>query len=120
MKNILDRNENIFERNEAEIELRSNEDWALLSLESEEDEDNVEKENVEEEEKWRSTIDKLKTIVKVRMHKKEMCKTNTTKKEDRGSNGVDHDEIGKMVGFHFEKEFARFELKKTKVDFRDI
>ena len=112
---------NIFEKGEqAEIELRSNEDWALLSLESEEeDEDNVEKDNVEEEDKWKSTIDKLKTIVKVRMHQKEkeMYETKTIQKEDESTNGVKHVEIvvddNEMVGFHFEKEF---ELKKTKVD----
>ena len=109
---------NIFEKGEQdEIELRSNEDWALLSLES--DEDNVEEDNVEEEDKWKSTIDKLKTIVKVRMHQKEkeMYETKTIQKEDESTNGVEHDEIvvddNEMVGFHFEKEF---ELKKTKVD----
>ena len=107
---------NIFEKGEQdEIELKSNEDWALLSLES--DEDNVEEDNVEEEDKWKSTIDKLKTIVKVRMHQKEkeMYETKTIQKES--INGVEHDEIvvddNEMVGFHFEKEF---ELKKTKVD----
>ena len=116
---------NIFEKGEqTEIELRSNEDWALLSLESEEeDDDNVEKDNVEEEDKWKSTIDKLKTIVKVRMHQKEK-ETKTIQKEDKNTNGVEHDEIvvkhdeivvddNEKAGFHFEKEF---ELKKTKVD----
>ena len=109
---------NIFEKGEQdEMELRSNEDWALLSLES--DEDNVEEDNVEEEDKWKSTIDKLKTIVKVRMHQKEkeMYETKTIQKEDESINGVEHDDIvvddNEMVGFHFEKEF---ELKKTKVD----
>ena len=104
--------------------MKSNEDWALLSLES--DEDNVEEDNVEEEDKWKSTIDKLKTIVKVRMHQKEkeMYETKTIQKEDKNTNGVEHDEIvvkhdeivvddNEKAGFHFEKEF---ELKKTKVD----
>ena len=119
---------NIFEKGEQdEIESRSNEDWALLSLESEEeDDDNVEKDNVEEEDKWKSTIGKLKTIVKVRMHQKEkeMYETKTIQKEDESTNGVEHDEIvvkhdeivvddNEKAGFHFEKEF---ELKKTKVD----
>ena len=114
---------NIFEKSE-EIKLRScNEDWALLSLESgeddSEDEDTVDgekyEEGEEEEDKWKSTIDKLKTIVEVRRHKKRMFKT---KKEEEHTNDNmlipekmdDHDEI------HFEKDFDRSEFKKTKFD----
>ena len=120
---------NIFEKSE-EIKLRAcDEDWALLSLESEEDdsedEDNLDEEKYEEgeeeEDKWKSTIDKLKTIVEVRRHKKRMFKK---KKEEEHTNDKmldlndmlvpdkmdDHDEI------HFEKDFDRSEFKKTKFD----
>ena len=46
------------------------------------------------------------------MHKKEMCETKTTKKEVDLTNEVDHE----LVDFHFKKEFARFDLKKPKVE----